>query len=116
MTIGEIMEIIEADVVSNSAPEAVVLKACACDLLSDVLRCVTGEKAILLTNLTHAQTVRVAEIVDATAVCFMRGKKPTDDAVSLAEGKGIVLLSTELSTYEASGRLYSNGLPECGHE
>jgi len=113
MTIAEITEIIEADVIGDSTPGAVVLRACACDLLSDVLRCVSEGNVILLTNLTHIQTVRVAEIVDATAVCFMRGKKPTDDAVSLAQEKGIVLLSTELSTYEASGRLYNSGLPEC---
>lgn len=116
MTIREITEIIEADVISSNTPDAVVLRACACDLLSDVLMCVSGENAILLTNLTNAQTVRVAEIVDATAVCFMRGKKPTTDAVSLARGKGIVLLSTSLSSYEASGRLYKNGLSACCHE
>ena len=52
-------------------------------------------------------------MVDATAVCFMRGKKPTDDTIRLAKGKDIVLMSTELSTYEASGRLYKNGLQEC---
>ena len=113
MTIGEITEIIEADVIGDSAPGTVVLRACACDLLSDVLRCASEGNVILLTNLTHIQTVRVAEIVDAKAVCFMRGKKPTDDAVRLAKEKGIVLLSTELSTYEASGRLYKSGLPEC---
>ena len=116
MTISEITELIDADVIGNGAMDAVVLRACACDLLSDVLRCISGEKAILLTNLTHAQTVRVAEMVDATAVCFMRGKAPTDDAISLAQEKGIVLLSTELSTYEASGRLYNKGLPECCYE
>ncbi len=116
MTIAEITEIIEADVISDGAPGTVVLRACACDLLSDVLRCASEGNVILLTNLTHIQTVRVAEIVDAVAVCFMRGKKPADEAVSLARQKGIVLLTTELSTYEASGRLYNNGLPECCHE
>jgi predicted transcriptional regulator len=116
MTIDEITEIIEADIIINHAPEVVVLRACACDMLSDVLRCVSEEKSILLTNLTHAQTVRVAEMVDATAVCFMRGKMPMDDAVRLAQEEGIVLLSTELSTYEAAGRLYNSGLPGCCHE
>ena len=113
MTIEEITQIIDAEVIGNGAMDTVVLRACACDLLSDVLRCVSGEKAILMTNLTHVQTVRVAEIVDAVAVCFMRGKKPTDETVNLALQKGIVLLATELSTYEASGRLYNSGLPEC---
>ena len=117
MTITEAADIMEAEVLCPGAEkDGVVLQACACDLLSDVLRCVSGPKTMLLTNLTHPQTVRVAEIVDATAVCFMRGKKPAGEAIELAKTRGIALLCTELSTYEASGRLYSRGLSECGHE
>lgn len=116
MTIGEIRTIIEADVVGAADDQAIVLRACACDLLSTVLRCVTGEKTILLTNLTHSQTVRVAEMVDAVAVCFMRGRKPGGDMVELARESEIALLSTALTSYEASGRLYSKGLPGCSHE
>ncbi|MCK5547941.1 MAG: hypothetical protein KAI64_02935, partial [Thermoplasmata archaeon] len=67
-----------------------------------------------LTNLAHSQTVRVADMVDATAVCFMRKRKPQDDTIELARKKGIVLLSSELTTYEGSGRLYQSGLPGCG--
>ncbi len=116
MTMAEITSIIEAEVIGQDIPGTVVLRASACDLLSDVLRCVTGGKAILLTNLTHLQTVRVAEIVDAAAVCFMRGKRPGDDAINLAREKGIVLLSTKLTTYEASGRLHRHGLSGCNHD
>ena len=116
MTIREIRSIIEADVVGSADDETVVLRACACDLLSTVLRCVTGERTILLTNLTHRQTVRVAEMVDAVAVCFMRGRRPGSDMVNLARESGIALLSTALTSYEASGRLYSRGLPGCSHE
>lgn len=116
VTIAEIASIIEAEVIGRDIPGTVVLRACACDLLSDVLRCITGEKAILLTNLTHLQTVRVAEMVDAAAVCFMRGKRPEDDAINLAREKGIVLLATKLTTYEASGQLYRHGLCGCNHD
>lgn len=116
MTIAEIASILEAELIGHVPPETVVLRACACDMLSDVLRCITDEKAILLTNRTHIQTVRVAEMVDATAVCFMRGKRPGDYAIELARKKGIVLLTTKLSTYEASGHLYRHGLPGCNHE
>jgi len=115
MTIAEIANIIEAEVIGQDLPETVVLRACACDRLSDVLRCVTDEKFMLLTTLTHVQTVRVAEIVDAAAVCFMCGRIPGDEVISLAREKGIVLLATKLSTYEASGKLYHRGLCGCRH-
>lgn len=115
MTISEIKDILEAEIVVGDELEKVLDSACACDLLSDVLRCTTKD-SILLTNLTHQQTVRVADMVDAFAICFMRGKKPQDDTVNLAREKGIVLLSTKLSTYEASGRLYQSGLPGCAEK
>ena len=112
MTISEIIDVLEAEIVGGGALEKVVHRACACDLLSEVLRCMSKD-SILLTNLTHIQTVHVADMVDAVAICYTRSKKPRDDAVNLAREKGIVLLSTKLSTYEASGRLYQSGLPGC---
>ena len=112
MTISEIKGILEAEIVVGDALEKVVHSVCACDLLSEVLRC-TCKDSILLTNLTHIQTVHVADMVDAVAICHMRSKKPQDNTVKLAREKGIVLLSTKLSSYEASGRLYQSGLSGC---
>ena len=115
MTISEIIDVLEAEIVGGGALEKVVYRACACDLLSEVLRCMSKD-SVLLTNLTHIQTVHVADMVDAIAICYMRSKKPQDDTVNLAREKGIVLLSTKLSTYEASGRLYQSGLPGCAEK
>jgi len=112
VTISEIIDFLEAEMVSGGALEKVVHRACACDLLSEVLRCMCKD-SILLTNLTHIQTVHVANMVDAIAICYMRSKKPEDNTVKLAREKGIILLSTKLTTYEASGRLYKSGLPGC---
>ena len=115
MTISEIIDVLEAEIVGGGSLEKVIHRACACDLLSEVLRCMSKD-SILLTNLTHIQTVHVADMVDAIAICYTRSKKPKDDTVNLAREKGIVLLSTKLSTYEASGRLYQSGLPGCAEK
>jgi len=112
VTISEIRRILEAEIVVGDALEKVVHRVCACDLLSEVLRCMCND-SILLINLIHVQTVHVADMVDAVAICYMRSKKPQDNTVKLAREKGIVLLSTKLSSYEASGRLYQSGLPGC---
>lgn len=112
MTISEIMDVLEAEMVAGGALEKDVHRACACDLLSEVLRRMCKD-SVLLTNLTHIQTVHVADMVDAIAICYMQSKKPQDDTVKLAWEKGIVLLSSKLSSYEASGRLYKSGLPGC---
>ena len=115
MTISEIIDVLEAEIVGGGSLEKVIHRACACDLLSEVLRCMSKD-SILLTNLTHIQTVHVADMVDAIAICYTRSKKPKDDTVNLAREKGLVLLSTKFSSYEASGRLYQSGLPGCAEK
>ena len=82
----------------------------ASDLISDVLG-FRGPGSPLLTGLTNLQVIRTAEIMDFTAICFVRGKKPQPETVKLAQEKGIPLLVTRLSMYESCGRLHAKGLP-----
>ncbi len=114
MNLGKIKEILRADTIVGSSLEEEIRMVCACDLMSDVLYCVQpGFRPLLLTNLTHPQTVRTAEMADIPAICFTRGKRPEKSTVDIAKTNSIVLLSTSFSLYEASGRLYKEGLPGC---
>ena len=81
----------------------------ASDLMSDVLT-LSGVGSLLLTGLANVQVIRVAEISDFAAVCFVRGKKPQAEAVQLAEEREIPMLVTSLPMFEACGRLYAQGL------
>jgi len=114
MNLGKIKEILKADVIVGASLEREIKMICACDLMSDVLSCVQIQfKSLLLTNLTHPQTVRTAEMAEIPVICYTRGKKPEDPTMDLAKKIGIVLLSTSFSLYEASGQLYKEGLPGC---
>jgi len=53
-------------------------------------------------------------MADILAIVFVRGKIPPAETVSLAVEKGIPLVATRLTLYEACGRLYQAGLPSCG--
>jgi hypothetical protein len=86
-----------------------VLSCHASDLMSDVLT-VSREGSLLLTGLTNAQVIRVAEVSDIVAVCFVRGKRPQREVIQLAEQRDIPLLGTALSMYESCGRLWEKGL------
>ena len=78
--------------------------------MSDVLA--FGKPGILLlTGLSNAQSVRTANIIDAKAVVYVRGKKPDNAGIELAREKGIPLLSTKYMMYTACGLLFSHGLP-----
>lgn len=114
MKLGKIKEILEAKVIVGSSLDREIEMICACDLMSNVLSCVQIQfKSLLLTNLTHPQAVRTAEIAEIPLICFVGGKKPPDATINLAKKNAIVLLSTSFSLYEASGRLYKEGLPGC---
>lgn len=113
MTLEEVRQLLEADVIPGSdLNQTDVTMACGADLMSDVLAHIKAG-ALLLTGLTHPQVVRTAEMAGVKALCFVRGKKPSSETVSLAASNGIPLMTTELPMFESCGRLYSAGLPGC---
>ncbi|MDP2897783.1 MAG: DRTGG domain-containing protein [bacterium] len=113
MTLDQVKTILGAEVISGSANLKMEVKmGCGSDLMSDVLAFIKSD-SLLLTGLTNPQAVRTAEMVDVKAICFVRGKRPGQDTIRLAESKGLPLLMTELPMFEACGRLYRAGLPGC---
>ena len=113
MKLSEIKDILEAKIIiggSNLGRE--VKMGCGCDLMSDVLA-FTKSNSLLLTGLTNPQVVRTSEIADVAAICFVRGKEPQAETISLAGEKGIPLLATRLPMYESCGKLYKKGLSGC---
>jgi len=111
MKLQKIKEILGAEVLtgdSNLSKE--VIMAGGSDLMSDVLAFMKSG-SLLLTGIVNPQSVRTAEMADLVAICFVRSKKPLPETVALAKEKGIVLLSTHLTMFEACGKLYNNGLP-----
>lgn len=110
MKLQEVREILNATVMTaNPNLEWELNSACGSDLMSDVLAFVK-DRALLLTGLMNPQVVRTAEMMDITAIVFVRGKVPNETLISLAEEKGIVLMSTDMPLYISCGRLYQNGL------
>ena len=110
MKISEIRDLLDAKVMTGEdALEHDVASACCSDMMSDVLAYVK-DQGILLTGLLNPQTVRTAQMMDMKCIVFVRGKRPDDAVISLAENNGIVLLSTDYRLYTACGILYANGL------
>lgn len=113
MKLGQVKEILEAEIlVGKESLDLEIKMACGADLLSDVLA-FTKPESLLLTGLTNPQVIRTAEIAEIKAVCFVRGKRPSDETIELAEKRNIPLLCTSLPMYESCGRLYSNDMPGC---
>jgi predicted transcriptional regulator len=84
-------------------------QVCAADLMSDVLAFATPG-ALLLTGLRNAQSVVTAHMAEVKAIVYVRGKRPDEAAIKLAGQRGIPLLTTGLSMFEACGLLHNKGL------
>ena len=110
MKIRTILELLDAKVLCGEDKlDGAVHSACGCDMMSDVLAFVK-DQAVLLTGLCNPQVVRTATMMDMRCIVFVRGKRPSDDVISLARESGIVVLASEMRMYTACGILYENGL------
>jgi hypothetical protein len=82
----------------------------AADLMSEVLA-FCGHGSLLVTGLTNVQSVHTADVVDVRAILYVNGKRPEAQVLALALARGLPLLSTTLTMYEACGNLHQGGLP-----
>ena len=67
-------------------------------------------RALLITGLTHMQSVRTANMADIAAIVYVRGNEPNADAVALARSKKIVLLATKFGMFDSCGILRERGI------
>ena len=109
MVVGDIIKILEADVISAADLDAEIHTVCGSDMMSVVLAFVK-DQSVLLTGLVNPQVVRTAEMMDMRCIVFVRGKEPDQSIVDLAREKGITLMKTRFRMFTACGLLYSNGL------
>lgn len=110
MTLERIRDILNCQVLTGEdGLGREVTSGCGADLMSDVLAFVRPN-SVLLTGLTHIQSVRTADVAEVNAIVYVRGKLPDQEAIELAKQRGIVLLATRLPMFEACGRLYACGL------
>ena len=109
MLVRDIIDILEADIITAADLDVEVKTACGSDMMSDVLAFVK-DQSVLLTGLLNPQVVRTAEMMDMVCIVFVRGKDPGAEIVELAADRGIVLMKSPLRMFTACGLLYEKGL------
>jgi len=117
MTLGKVIEILEAEVVVDTGNREMEIRSiCSSDLMSDLLHFSSRPKSLLITGLNNTQVIRTAEIADIKGIVFVLDKRPDRETVHMAREKGIPLMVTRLSRFTACGRLYAAGLGSCTGE
>ena len=79
------------------------------DMVSDI---VSGAEAgnLLITIQMHKNLIATANLVDVSAIIFVRAKKPLDDVIALADRAGITLFSCELDSWKLAIKLHELGI------
>lgn len=113
MTLSEVRDILDAEViVGEDQLGKEVLTAFSADLMSDVLAFAKAG-SLLLTGLTNPQVVRTADILEIAAIILVRGKRPPQETIQLAQDLKIPILATKYILFETSGRLHERGIVGC---
>ena len=110
LKVREIVDILEAEVLTgNENMDLEIYSGCGADLMSDVMAFVK-ESVILCTGLVNPQVVRTCEMMDIKVICFVRGKVPGENIISLAKEMGITIRTTEHPLFITCRKLYSAGI------
>jgi predicted transcriptional regulator len=110
MKLTDLVNLVHGEVLTNGVSLArEVTGGCGADLMSDVLA-YSQPNAVLLTGLCSTQVVRTAQMADVAVIVFVRGKKPTQDTIALANQEKIPLVSSQYGMFELCGRLFAAGL------
>ena len=114
MKIEKVKEVLNAEIIcGEDLMDMEVTMGCGCDLMSNVLQFIKHDQTLLLTGLTTAQAVFIADAVNIKAICFVRGNLPDDETIALANERNMVLSGVSLPMFEACGKLYEKGLIGC---
>lgn len=107
MRLGELAEKIGGKIITHrdkaGTPE--VDHVYAGDRVSDMLN-EASDKTLLVTNLTNAVLVRVAELMDTPGICLLNGNDPEPALLNAAAEHGTAVMVSPVGMFETCGRLY----------
>lgn len=75
------------------------------DLLSDVMG-FAREGQVWITLQTHKNIIGVASLKDLSAIILVKGFRPDDDTLRLAEEEGIPILGSPKQTFDLAAAIY----------
>ncbi len=106
MKISEIISALDLKVISgDKGLKNEVTGGYVSDLLSDVMGS-AREGNVWVTLQTHQNVVAVSALKDLAAIIIVKGLLPDNDTIEKSNIENIPVLSTELDTFNITGRLF----------
>ncbi|MFZ5753964.1 MAG: serine kinase [Bacillota bacterium] len=111
MKLGEIIEKLKLErLTSGEGNLAAEVRGCYIgDLLSNVMAHAQAGN-VWLTVQIHPNIVAVASLLNLPAIILVEGHQPQPETLAKAKEEGIVLLSSEHTSYHLAGQMYMLGL------
>ena len=103
--LSEFLQLVPNEVLCGNPDEIMLRNAYVCDLLSDVMGN-AREGDIWITIMRHINIIAVASLAGIPAIIFPKNIKPEIQVVNKAKSEKIALITTTLTTFEISGKLY----------
>lgn len=105
-TAGDILENLDAEIVSEGDLQIMVMGCYVSDLLSDVLS-KSSEGDLWITQHTHSNIVAVASVKGLSVVVVVGGNRVPEETLEKAREQGITLAESGRSAFEAAGVVYN---------
>ena len=106
MKIKDLVSQLDLNVLAgHSGLENEVTGAYVSDLLSDVMGNIL-EGQVWITLQTHLNVIAIASLRDVAGLILIQRFEPEPDMLKKADEEGIPVLTTGLTTFEISGKLY----------
>ena len=106
MKLAELASQVGATLLTQGPPVSVEIeRVYAGDRMSDLLN-EASETTLLVTNLSTAHLLRMAELMDLPGICFVNGQMPEAEMVRTAAEHGTALMVSPFAMFETCGRLY----------
>ena len=114
MILGDIIKSMELDVKVDGGNNDREIKLCyVSDLLSNVMgQAIEG--SVWVTMQGHQNIVAIASLLSLSAIIVAGGAAIEPDTIKKAQENNITILSTEMSTFEVAGKLYTAGVKGTG--
>ena len=110
MKLIEIGDILQCEVLAGEDDlSREVETVVASDGMSEILA-FAHPGALMITGLTNVQSARTADIANVRAIIYIRGKRPDEKAINLAQKSNIPVLATRLGMFDVCGILRERGL------
>ena len=110
MKLAEIKDVLQCEVLMGEDDLALEVETVvASDGMSEILA-FARPGALMITGLTNVQSVRTADIANACAIVYIRGKRPDEKSLKLARKSSIPILATKHGMFDVCGILRELGL------